>query len=200
MNKADPRVIKTLRQIDEALLTNLKKKSIQKITVDMLCETALINRSTFYKYYQDKYDLLDKYLDRVLSEFREYLNVDFISSTIPEVTAIAHTESFTALLDFVNEHKDQYQIIWRADIERNIYEEMTMTAHNCIYTSMLKNVGSDKKKRAYCDFYAYLFSSNMMALIHWWFMNDGTITLRDARQLMINNMKDGIFVSYKNII
>ena len=71
MNKTDPRVIKTLHRIDEALLDNLKNHDFRKITVDTLCRSARINRSTFYKYYSDKYDLLDNFLNRILSEFSE---------------------------------------------------------------------------------------------------------------------------------
>ena len=48
MSKTDPRIIKTLRHIDEALLECLKEHEFRKITVDMLCRKALINRSTFY--------------------------------------------------------------------------------------------------------------------------------------------------------
>lgn len=70
MNKTDLRIIKTLRQIDTALLENLKEHPFQKITIDMLCKSALINRSTFYKYYEDKYDLLERYVQRVLQDFK----------------------------------------------------------------------------------------------------------------------------------
>ena len=82
MSKTDPRIIKTLRHIDEALLECLKENEFRKITVDMLCRKALINRSTFYKYYADKYELLNNYLDRVLSEFSEAMaTTDFILAT-----------------------------------------------------------------------------------------------------------------------
>ena len=53
MNKTDPRVIKTLQHIDDSLLENLSRYNFRKITVEMLCRGAKINRSTFYKYSND---------------------------------------------------------------------------------------------------------------------------------------------------
>ena len=50
MVPTDLRVVKTLHQIDQALLTNLAEMPFDKITVDQLCQTAMVNRSTFYKY------------------------------------------------------------------------------------------------------------------------------------------------------
>ena len=98
MSKTDPRIIKTLRHIDEALLECLKENEFRKITVDMLCRKALINRSTFYKYYADKYELLNNYLDRVLSEQRILslqLRVRSRTSSISIISAEASTMSMT---------------------------------------------------------------------------------------------------------
>ena len=200
MSRNDPRVIKTLRQIDDALLTCLKTTSQQKLTVDMLCETALINRSTFYKYYLDKYDLLENYLERMLNEFKEQADCEFVTATADTIDDDHYISSFGNLLTFISDHREQYQTIWRADIDRNIYEEMTMVIHHSIYEQMLHTVSDDKKKRAYCDYYAYLFSSNVMALVHWWFMNDTIISMRDARQIMAEIMRDGLFVAFKNAL
>ena len=85
MTTKDLRIIKTLQQIDRALLELLNELPFQKITVQLLCERALINRSTFYKYYTDKYDLLDRYLNKILQEFKQQVNVDFVV-TNPSVT------------------------------------------------------------------------------------------------------------------
>lgn len=82
MERTDLRILKTLRQIDASLLNNLAAHPFQKITINMLCEQAMINRSTFYKYYLDKYDLLDKYLNRTIEDFRKHINVEFINADI----------------------------------------------------------------------------------------------------------------------
>ena len=59
MTTKDLRIIKTLQQIDRALLELLNELPFQKITVQLLCERALINRSTFYLHYTDIYNMLE---------------------------------------------------------------------------------------------------------------------------------------------
>ena len=52
MPQTDLRVVKTLKQIDQALLESLSEMPFEKINVDQLCQTAIINRSTFLQILQ----------------------------------------------------------------------------------------------------------------------------------------------------
>lgn len=51
MERENQRVVLTKRMIREALLHLMETRSIRNISVRELCETAGINRSTFYKHY-----------------------------------------------------------------------------------------------------------------------------------------------------
>lgn len=63
MEKENRRVRYTKMVLRESLLSLLEKKPISKITVSELCQIADINRGTFYSYYQDVFDLLEKIED-----------------------------------------------------------------------------------------------------------------------------------------
>lgn len=56
----DRRVRKTRRQLRECLITLLKEKKVQDITVRELTDMADLNRGTFYLHYKDVFDLLEK--------------------------------------------------------------------------------------------------------------------------------------------
>lgn len=62
----DARIIKTKKAIKEAFLDLRKKQPLEKIRVKEICEIAIINKATFYKYYQDVFDLSDKIEDECL--------------------------------------------------------------------------------------------------------------------------------------
>jgi len=64
----DYRIEKTKRSIYNAFIELRARKPLEKITVKELCEKAQINKSTFYVYYHDVYDLSDKIENEVLSE------------------------------------------------------------------------------------------------------------------------------------
>lgn len=60
MEPVDRRVRKTRRQLRECLITLLKEKKVQDITVRELTDMADLNRGTFYLHYKDVFDLLEK--------------------------------------------------------------------------------------------------------------------------------------------
>lgn len=71
-NKKDNQRVKiTKKIIRETLVDMIGEMSINKITVSSLCKRAEINRSTFYNYYDDIYDLLKKIEDEIFTEIKE---------------------------------------------------------------------------------------------------------------------------------
>lgn len=56
------RVTRTVRDFQNALLVLLEKNSFDHLTVDQICQEALLHRSSFYRYFNDKYDLLEQTL------------------------------------------------------------------------------------------------------------------------------------------
>ena len=58
MNKSESKYFATAVRMDEAFLRLLEKKDFAYITVKELCETAGVNRSTFYLHYETIADLL----------------------------------------------------------------------------------------------------------------------------------------------
>ncbi len=63
----DIRTVKTNNSIINAFLELRAKKKIEKITVKELCEKAMINKSTFYSYYTDIYNLSEFLENQVTS-------------------------------------------------------------------------------------------------------------------------------------
>jgi AcrR family transcriptional regulator len=68
MNEADPRVKRTRKLLQEALVSLLAEKSFPAISVQDIAERATLNRATFYAHFEDKFALMD-YLVR--ETFRE---------------------------------------------------------------------------------------------------------------------------------
>lgn len=65
----DLRVVKTKKNIRDAFLQLRKKYSIDEIKVNMLCENAMINKTTFYNHYQDIYELSEELEKEAVESF-----------------------------------------------------------------------------------------------------------------------------------
>ncbi|WP_268913948.1 TetR/AcrR family transcriptional regulator [Lentilactobacillus sp. SPB1-3] len=59
-------VKRTQRDLIDSLSHLLKKMSFEKITIDDICEDAMVHRSTFYRYYHNKYELLQNALEYIV--------------------------------------------------------------------------------------------------------------------------------------
>lgn len=196
MAKLDPRIYKTLRNIDEALLANLKELPFRRITIDLLCQSAMINRSTFYKYYADKYALLDDYLTRTMNEFGETVKTDFITADPGNVDDPYYTMLFRETASFLFARRERFQTLWQAGIDRNIYLEMTQIVQDRI---LEKLCGELEKATAAQSLYASFFASNMMTLIRWWFNHEGQVSEDTVVEIMASNMKQGLFCTFKQL-
>ena len=72
-DSVDRRVRKTRQQLRACLITLLKEKPVQDITVRELTDMADLNRGTFYLHYKDVFDLLEKTEKALLDEFSQLM-------------------------------------------------------------------------------------------------------------------------------
>jgi AcrR family transcriptional regulator len=61
----DLRVRRTRKLLQQALLQVTIEKGFANVTVQDIAERAMVNRSTFYRHYLDKYDLLKEYMEQL---------------------------------------------------------------------------------------------------------------------------------------
>jgi AcrR family transcriptional regulator len=61
----DLRVRRTRKLLQQALIEGSLKKGFAALTVRDITEYAMVNRSTFYRHYLDKYDLLERHIQEL---------------------------------------------------------------------------------------------------------------------------------------
>lgn len=111
MKNEDLRIIKTKKALFISLLELMKTKSFENIKISDICENALINRSTFYSHYNDKYELLVEMLNNqrniLLSELKKNDNI------------INTKEYFMEVLKIIINHVDQNRDVYMAILVNN---------------------------------------------------------------------------------
>lgn len=197
MAQTDLRVVKTLRQIDRALADHLAHTPFEKITVEQLCRTALINRSTFYKYYDSKYDLMEQYLGRALDSFRKQVDVAFVNASPDRIHNLVYQKSFENTLRFLHKHKTEYTTLWSIPLEHGVFERMTEVVRDAILDNL---PGGREQAAPYADLYARLFATDMMTIVRWWLLYEDRISEQDVQNLMRDNMRQGMFRTFRQLM
>lgn len=103
----DRRVRRTRRQLQAALKTLLATKPYEKIKVSELVQEADIARTTFYKHYETKDDLLFSLYDDVFRVFQAEVLAEFEAGRANDCLLVTrffqlwavHAETFTLLID-----------------------------------------------------------------------------------------------------
>jgi AcrR family transcriptional regulator len=71
--KLDLRTRRTRKLLQSALLDLLKERDLEAISVTDICDRAMIHRTTFYKHYEDKFDLLNQGMAQTFRELSKGL-------------------------------------------------------------------------------------------------------------------------------
>ena len=72
----------TEKRIETSLLQLMKEQTFETINIRQLIDLAEVNRSTFYRHYLDKYDLLEKIENRLLDDLQAYYQEALDSSCL----------------------------------------------------------------------------------------------------------------------
>ena len=125
--KDDLRVIKTKKILYETLIELMKTKTFEEIKVSDICTKALINRSTFYAHYEDKYELLLEFINSLKEEFINELskNKNILN------TREYYLEMIRLFLDHIENKKD-------------IYNDIMINNRNSIMMDILSSVANNE--------------------------------------------------------
>lgn len=119
------RMNRTVRDFENAMLALLEKTSFDRMTVDQICQEAMLHRSSFYRYFHDKYDLLEQTMDVELNKLiSDQPNTDTIVDAVLNYVD-SHRELFHHLMatrDRSGLHTEIMQIISEIILNRSKHE------------------------------------------------------------------------------
>ena len=99
--KLDLRIIKTYLALHNAFIELLEEKRFEDITVNELCDRAMIRRTTFYKHFADKYEYFTFYIRELVSTFQDRLAPDVADDEVGDYLLHMSRE----MLRFMKQHE-----------------------------------------------------------------------------------------------
>ncbi|MGN1137154.1 MAG: TetR/AcrR family transcriptional regulator [Oscillospiraceae bacterium] len=152
--KEDQRVRLSKQMLRNALISLLKEKTINKISVREICNRAEINRTTFYKYYGSQYDLLADIENNVLGELSERMkNGSGTERLLPGILAFIEENSEVCRL-LINNNVDP-------EFPKRVFNMPEIREH-------LSDVTNDADFSEYSDYmYEFLVCGGFSVITKW---------------------------------
>lgn len=178
--KSDARVRYTKRVIKECFVKLLENQPINKITVKEVCESAEINRATFYLHYTDCYDLLKQIEDEMIFELKQLIQESQHKNSV---------EIFKKMFNKIKEDSALYLTITSENGDSTFpnrilslcYEQMTPS-----FESLFNNISKSKRE------WLYYFSANgCSGILHHWIntgMKEDVIELSKFMSDLLNSI------------
>lgn len=104
--KEDRRVRRTKKLLTQALTQLLQEKQINEITVKELTDLADMNRGTFYLYYKDVFDMLEKIEDGLFEALDEIVSLHEHDDVSHQTTPI-----LLDLFRFIEENQEMCRVL-----------------------------------------------------------------------------------------
>lgn len=154
MNKNESKYFNTAVRMDEALISLLEKKDFEYITIKEICETAGVNRSTFYLHYENTSDLLKETTEYITGRFFSYFPND--SQNIPPVLQscelkeliLITPEYLTPYLTFIKENNRVFKTSIRQFGSMG-FDGLYNDLLSKIFNPILSRFGFSEKENAY---------------------------------------------------
>lgn len=184
----DLRVIKTLENIKNGFSTCIEKKTFTSITVKDITTAAKINRSTFYKYYEDKYHLRDSLIKSTLEELSNDINLEAFKLENYSLDILRKQ------LKFMYAHKDWYLLLWNKNMELYVYQDMVHIFEEKIKKCLIDSneITRVEANLSEDELFARLFATSAMTTVKWWYECSPDMSIEDVSNIIIDNIKFGI--------
>ncbi|MGM9606219.1 MAG: TetR/AcrR family transcriptional regulator [Oscillospiraceae bacterium] len=158
--KTDLRIERTYLLLHNAFTDLLEEKRFEEVTVNELCERAMIRRTTFYKHFADKYEYFAFYMKELCASFQDQLPPDvagdelnpyflsmcrellrFISRHEKLIRNVADSTVFPVVLDILSEQiADDVLRVQRRMKKTETVDKLRMEGLAAFYSGGLLNV------------------------------------------------------------
>lgn len=178
LSSEDRRVLRTRRSLYEALITLTVQKGFAAVTVSDLTETAGVNRATFYRHFQDKFDLLDQYAKEV------YRLLDASAQPLPW-SASGSPEEAEAGLVRMFEHIRSYAPFYRVMLGRKGDPGFAGIMQSFIQMRVAQAIPEALRERPATQLVLSYIASGSVGVTRWWLEHDMSLSSTELAAISI---------------
>ena len=174
MNKNESKYFNTAIRMDEALITLLEKKDFAYITIKEICNTAGVNRSTFYLHYENTSDLLRETTRYIIDKHLAYYEIDKMRISLQfenckrEELLFITDEYLEPYLTFIKDNQRLFKVSIKQFNSLNM-NEVYSKMFDHIFSPILERFHVPEKERAYV---MKFYLTGVFAIVMEWLDNN----------------------------
>ena len=162
----DLRIIKTKKNLYDSLTKLMSIKEFEDIKVSDICNLALINRSTFYAHFNDKYELLNSFIYDLKDDLQEQISSNEKIDNLKNY----YINMITVFLDHIDKNIKIYSMI----VKNNSNSIVMDMISNTLFEDINKNIKLVKKSDIPSSFVSDFYTGAIL--------NVGINYLKDPKQ------------------
>ena len=187
--KEDLRTKRTKKFLAESMIYLLQKDSLEKITIQDICEQAMIHRTTFYTHFEDKYDLFEYVLETIRNDIfnkqvlsKEYENVEELYMFLTKTTLDFLEKNNQIIVNILKNNSNNltYDLIY-STVEQEIQQLLQKTQVTQIPLPVISN----------------FLTGGFVSLITWWLYNPNKVNKEELSNYIKTLIKDFNYDSHK---
>ena len=188
--KNNLKIKETQKLLEDALGSLLEEKSFEEIRVMDICSKANIHRSTFYTYYNDKYELLKSKLDKYEAKFLEFLRKYKIEGKLVD----SHVDIMIEILKYFYFNKKYLKVIFQNNREGSITKILQKYLEAYIIEGV-KDMKQIRSGRPYMvEIMGSFYSGAFISVIGEWILKDCYITPEELSQYISDIIMQKVFL------
>ena len=191
----DVRVLKTRQTIPSKFLELLETHDFQEITIKMLILECKINRSTFYRNYEDKYDLIQKIVEELMSQFEPVIDPHFISCNTKNEASFK--QYFLPMINYFESHRKVLLLMYNQTLPVNIFDEMQAMYRKYILKELVDTYHVSDSQLESAAFFSQIIVSTILTSMKWWHLESPQISKETMLKIMTDTVINGVFSSIK---
>ncbi len=156
--------------LERVIIELLEKQDFQKITVNDICQTALISRAAFYTHYNDKYHLLRSALEDCKSNLFG-----------PEAEAL-NEEELLSILKNIHSHADFFRNMLSDDANHEVFAILSRLFTDKISGKLKRE---NKEYSMPIEFLAVYTAGGCTYMLLWWISNNYSISENEMAHKLI---------------
>ncbi|PPK83294.1 TetR family transcriptional regulator [Lacrimispora xylanisolvens] len=181
----DLRIQKTYMALTSTFYELLEEKRFEDITVNELCDRAMVRRATFYKHFGDKYEFFTFIIREIQGEFDKEITGSLDTDMpIDFYITIVHR-----VIIFLTERERLIQSVLKSECFPSLLRILSEQVEFDILQKLKENAEKGYRLIADPEVMAHFFTGAILETLQWWLTHKKSISLESVERQIVDMMK-----------